>query len=84
MTNTSPLVVATRGKEATFGTNLIAFTASSFNSNSNDDFTLDMATSTVALGKIELENRLRKTFGFIRNISVICFLRLNFINLINH
>jgi len=55
MTNTSPLVVATRGKEATFGTNPIAFTASS--SNSNDDFTLDMATSTVALGKIELENR---------------------------
>lgn len=55
MTNTSPLVVGTRAKECTFGTNPIAFTAPS--SKPGDDLTLDMATTTVALGKIELQKR---------------------------
>ena len=51
-TNTSPLVVPTRGSENMLGTNPIAFFAS------KDDFHLDMATSAVALGKIEMKRRL--------------------------
>jgi len=53
-TNTSPLVVPTRARECAYGTNPIAFTSPCGN---HDDFTLDMATSTVAVGKIELQKR---------------------------
>lgn len=53
-TNTSPLVYPTRGSEPTYGTNPIACAAPASN---GDCFALDMATTTVALGKIELENR---------------------------
>merc|ERR1712066_91661 len=51
-TNTSPLVVPTRSRDLAIGTNPIAFFAG------KDDFQLDMATSTVALGKIEMKRRL--------------------------
>uniref|UniRef100_A0AAV2L3Q6 Malate dehydrogenase n=1 Tax=Knipowitschia caucasica TaxID=637954 RepID=A0AAV2L3Q6_KNICA len=53
-TNTSPLVVPTRGKECTLGTNPISVAAPA---NNGDSFVLDMATSAVALGKIELHHR---------------------------
>ena len=48
-TNTSPMVVPTRSKTPGLGTNPISFFA--------NDFNLDMATSTVALGKIEMKRR---------------------------
>lgn len=53
-TNTSPLVVPTRGKECTLGTNPISVAAPASN---GDSFVLDMATSAVALGKVELHER---------------------------
>ncbi|XP_015193811.1 uncharacterized oxidoreductase YjmC-like [Lepisosteus oculatus] len=53
-TNTSPLVVPTRAKECTLGTNPISVAAPA---NDGDNFVLDMATSAVALGKIELHHR---------------------------
>ncbi|XP_072903838.1 uncharacterized oxidoreductase YjmC-like isoform X2 [Hemitrygon akajei] len=53
-TNTSPLVVATRAKECTLGTNPISVAAPALG---DDMFVLDMATSAVALGKIEVQRR---------------------------
>lgn len=53
-TNTSPLVVPTRAKECTIGTNPISVAAPG---NNGDSFVLDMATSAVALGKVELHSR---------------------------
>ncbi|CAF0891195.1 unnamed protein product [Adineta ricciae] len=53
-TNTSPLVVPTRSKAQSLGTNPIAFGAPARN---GDSFVLDMATSTVALGKVEISQR---------------------------
>ena len=55
MTNTSPLCYPTRSKERTFGTNPITLAAPGKN---NDSFVLDMATSTVAFGKVYLPNSL--------------------------
>ena len=49
--NTSPLVVPTRARKPTLGTNPISLAAPGVN---GDSFVLDMATSAVALGKIEL------------------------------
>ncbi|KAI7685460.1 hypothetical protein SSS_10571 [Sarcoptes scabiei] len=54
-TNASPLMSVTRSKEPFFGTNPISLSAPS--SAQNDDFVLDMATSVVALGKIEFASR---------------------------
>lgn len=54
MTNTSPIVVPFRARHHALGTNPIAFTAPT----NGDPFCLDMATSTVALGKIEVARRL--------------------------
>ncbi|KAK7100708.1 hypothetical protein V1264_023614 [Littorina saxatilis] len=54
MTNTSPLSVPTRGQKPTLGTNPISLAAPA---KPGDDFVLDMATTTVALGKIELHDR---------------------------
>lgn len=54
MTNTSPLVLGTRAKDCTLGTNPIAFVSPT---TSSDNFALDMATTTVALGKIEVQHR---------------------------
>lgn len=53
MTNTSPLSYPTRSNKRTFGTNPIAFTAPG----SVDSFDLDMATTTVAFGKVEINSR---------------------------
>lgn len=54
-TNTSPLVYPTRGKELTLGTNPITLAAPA--TSKQDEFVLDMATSTAALGKIEMCRR---------------------------
>ncbi|CAL1541557.1 unnamed protein product [Lymnaea stagnalis] len=53
-TNTSPLMVPTRAKEPILGTNPIACAAPA---NNGDSFVLDMATTAVALGKLELNER---------------------------
>ncbi|ESO03740.1 hypothetical protein HELRODRAFT_191945 [Helobdella robusta] len=50
-TNTSPLVLPTRGRKACLGTNPLSLAAPG---KGVDTFVLDMATSSVALGKIEL------------------------------
>lgn len=54
MTNSSPSMAPTRSTEVALGTNPIAFAAPAMN---GDAFLLDMATTTVALGKIELKMR---------------------------
>lgn len=54
MTNTSPIVVPIFAKEKALGTNPIAFAAPT----GGKPFCLDMSTSTVALGKIEVAKRL--------------------------
>ncbi|XP_057662290.1 uncharacterized oxidoreductase YjmC-like isoform X1 [Diorhabda carinulata] len=53
-TNTSPLMVPTRAKQAALGTNPIALGVPALN---GDSFVLDMATTAVALGKIEIARR---------------------------
>lgn len=53
-TNTAPLVVPTFGKEMIIGTNPIAFAAPAGN---EYPFVLDMATSTVPRGKLEVYSR---------------------------
>lgn len=52
-TNTSPLMVPTRAQKPALGTNPISVAAPA----NNDSFVLDMATTTVALGKIEINKR---------------------------
>ncbi|XP_036220576.2 uncharacterized oxidoreductase YjmC [Bactrocera oleae] len=52
-TNTSPLMAPTRSKEAALGTNPISFGAPA----KDDKFLLDMATTAVAVGKIEIQRR---------------------------
>lgn len=54
MTNTSPLMTPTRSKNQALGTNPISFAAPA---NDGDSFVLDMATTAVALGKIEIQRR---------------------------
>lgn len=54
MTNTSPLMSPTRSKEAALGTNPLSLAAPA---NNGDSFVLDMATTAVALGKIEVQRR---------------------------
>ncbi|XP_058806678.1 uncharacterized oxidoreductase YjmC [Phymastichus coffea] len=53
-TNTSPLMAPTRSKKSALGTNPLALGMKASNC---DEFVLDMATTAVALGKIELANR---------------------------
>lgn len=53
-TNTSPLVAPTRAKQRCLGTNPLALAAPA---NKGDSFVLDMATSAVAVGKIEVQRR---------------------------
>lgn len=55
MTNASPLVVPTFGRDAMLGTNPIAVAAPA---GKEHPFVLDMATSTVPRGKLEVYNRL--------------------------
>ncbi|XP_046742242.1 uncharacterized oxidoreductase YjmC [Diprion similis] len=54
-TNTSPLMAPTRSRVAALGTNPISLGVRG--SESNDDFVLDMATTCVAVGKMELAAR---------------------------
>ncbi|CEF64785.1 Malate/L-lactate dehydrogenase family-containing protein [Strongyloides ratti] len=54
MTNTSPLMFPTRSGKTALGTNPISFGAKG---NNDDSFVLDMATTTAAVGKIELSKR---------------------------
>eukprot|EP00095_Tigriopus_kingsejongensis_P006613 maker-scaffold396_size184579-snap-gene-0.23 protein:Tk06613 transcript:maker-scaffold396_size184579-snap-gene-0.23-mRNA-1 annotation:"malate dehydrogenase" len=53
-TNTSPLVTPTRAKSRVFGTNPISVAVPGLN---GDRFLLDMSTSSVAVGKIEIQMR---------------------------
>ncbi|XP_071443307.1 uncharacterized oxidoreductase YjmC-like [Hetaerina americana] len=55
-TNSSPLLSPTRSKAAALGTNPITLAAPA----KGDSFVLDMATSTVAVGKIEMQQRKRE------------------------
>ncbi|XP_064540591.1 uncharacterized oxidoreductase YjmC isoform X2 [Drosophila montana] len=54
MTNTSPLMAPTGAKESALGTNPLSLGAPAGDS---DHFLLDMATTAVAVGKIEIQNR---------------------------
>ncbi len=54
LTNSAPLVVPTFGKDATIGTNPISI---GFPSKNEKPFLLDMATSTVPRGKLEVYSR---------------------------
>lgn len=54
MCNTSPLCVPTRGKQLMTGTNAFSYAAPGVD---GDCFVLDMATTTVAIGKVELAMR---------------------------
>lgn len=54
MTNSRPLAVPTYGREAIIGTNPISFAAPA---GKEMPFVLDMATSVVPIGKIEVANR---------------------------
>ncbi len=57
MTNAAPLVVPTFGRTSVLGTNPISLTAPAMQEKA---FVLDMATSTVPRGKVEVFNRLGK------------------------
>ncbi len=57
MTNAAPLVVPTFGRTVILGTNPISLTAPAMKEKA---FVLDMATSTVPRGKVEVYNRLGK------------------------
>ncbi|ALC44997.1 CG10512 [Drosophila busckii] len=54
MTNTSPLMAPTHAKTAALGTNPLSLGAPGAN---GDNFLLDMATTAVAVGKIEIQRR---------------------------
>jgi L-2-hydroxycarboxylate dehydrogenase (NAD+) len=58
MTNTSPVVIATRGIEPMIGTNPIAVAAPA---GARDHFCLDMATSTITRGRVEVAVRRGET-----------------------
>ncbi|KAK9679663.1 Malate/L-lactate dehydrogenase [Popillia japonica] len=53
-TNTSPFMAPTRGKQAMLGTNPLSLAAPG---KEGDNFVLDMATTAVAVGKIEIARR---------------------------
>lgn len=53
-TNTSPWMVPTRARTPTLGTNPLSLAAPA---NNGDSFVLDMATTAVALGKVEINDR---------------------------
>ena len=57
MTNASPKVVPTFGRHATLGTNPLAVAAPA---GKEPPFVLDMASSTVAVGKLEIADRLNE------------------------
>ena len=51
-TNTTPIVFPTRSNNRSLGTNALSLAAPT--TNKKDSFVLDMATSTVAMGKVEI------------------------------
>lgn len=53
-TNTSPIMVPTRSKQSALGTNPLSL---GMPARDGDEFVLDMATTAVALGKVELARR---------------------------
>jgi LDH2 family malate/lactate/ureidoglycolate dehydrogenase len=53
-TNTSPFMVPTRAKARTLGTNPLSLAAPAEH---GDQFVLDMATTSVAVGKLEIASR---------------------------
>lgn len=55
LTNTSPLVYPTRSKQTAIGTNPISVAAPG--KSKDDSMIIDMATSAVALGKLEMKRR---------------------------
>lgn len=55
-TNTSPVLVPTRGKQPVLGSNPISC-AAPCSSSIDEPFSLDMATCTVAMGKVEIQKR---------------------------
>ncbi|GFO11269.1 delta(1)-pyrroline-2-carboxylate reductase [Plakobranchus ocellatus] len=55
--NTSPFMIPTRSKTRTLGTNPISVAAKG---NNGEEFVLDMATTAVAQGKVEIKNLLGK------------------------
>lgn len=57
MTNTSPLLTPTGSADSALGTNPISFAAPA---SRGDRFVLDMATTAVALGKVEIQRRKRE------------------------
>jgi LDH2 family malate/lactate/ureidoglycolate dehydrogenase len=57
LTNSAPLVLPTFGKQAVLGTNPLSMAAPT---KVNKPFVLDMATSTVPRGKLEVYNRMNK------------------------
>ena len=57
MTNAGPILVPTFGREARLGTNPLAFAAPA---RKNNPFWLDMATTTVAFGKVNIARRAGK------------------------
>lgn len=69
-TNTSPIAVPTRSRARGLGTNPFCFMAPATTNNNNNDtthdesFQLDMATTTVPIGKIEVMDRLGKPVPF--------------------
>ena len=54
LTNTSPIMFPTRSAQKALGTNPLAVVAPA---DDGDRFALDMATSTVSLGKVEVAQR---------------------------
>ncbi|KAL5007671.1 hypothetical protein ScPMuIL_016477 [Solemya velum] len=57
-TNTSPMMIPTRAKKPTLGTNAMSVAAPA---NGDDSFVLDMATTAVAYGKVQIRNRTGQT-----------------------
>ncbi|RKZ26188.1 malate dehydrogenase, partial [bacterium] len=62
MTNSAPLVVPTHGKDAVIGTNPISIAVPA---GEEKPFVLDMATSTVPRGKLEVYNRRGKKIPLV-------------------
>ncbi len=62
ITNSAPLVVPTNGRNFVYGTNPISFAVPAMN---EKPFVLDMATSTVPRGKLEVYNRAGKEIPLV-------------------
>lgn len=71
------MIYPTRSKERTFGTNPLSIAAPG---KGDDAFVLDMATSTVAFGKVEISNlkgeKIPTSWGADKNGQVILFFKV--------